>query len=141
MKIAADTNVLVRFIMNDDVKQARMARAELEGAELVAIASPALCELVWVLSRGYHSDAIHIKAQTLLAQQNTFELYKVFEEIAANEPERVSAWMNLGKLQLQLRDPKSALKSFERANELAPLNQQIEGAIEQAQRQLAAEAP
>jgi predicted nucleic-acid-binding protein len=60
MKIAADTNVLVRFIMNDDVKQARMARAELEGAELVAIASPALCELVWVLSRGYQIPASRI---------------------------------------------------------------------------------
>lgn len=53
MKVAADTNVLVRAIVADDPVQARLAQAELAHASLVAIATPALCELVWVLDRGY----------------------------------------------------------------------------------------
>ena len=53
MKITADTNVLVRAIMGDDARQSRAAQTELEQAELVALALPALCELAWVLARGY----------------------------------------------------------------------------------------
>lgn len=53
MKIIADTNILVRAIMDDDRRQSAAARAALEAAELVAISTPVLCELVWVLSRGY----------------------------------------------------------------------------------------
>ena len=53
MKITADTNVLVRAITGDDVWQSKTAQAELANAEVIALAMPALCELVWVLSRGY----------------------------------------------------------------------------------------
>ncbi|MBU6372440.1 MAG: type II toxin-antitoxin system VapC family toxin [Alphaproteobacteria bacterium] len=53
MKITADTNVLVRAIVADDARQARRAQATLAGAEVIAIPSAALCEFVWVLSRGY----------------------------------------------------------------------------------------
>ena len=53
MKIAVDTNVLVRAITGDDAEQSRVARRELAKADLVALALPALCELVWVLSQGY----------------------------------------------------------------------------------------
>src|SRR5882672_3874871 len=53
MKITADTNVLVRAITNDDVGQSSVAEAELANADVVALALPALCELVWVLSQGY----------------------------------------------------------------------------------------
>ena len=53
MKITADTNVLVRALVGDDARQSRAAQAELAKAELVALALPALCELVWVLSQGY----------------------------------------------------------------------------------------
>lgn len=60
MKVAADTNVLVRAIMADDPVQARRAQAELAQASLVAIATPALCELVWVLGRGYAIDRADI---------------------------------------------------------------------------------
>ena len=45
MKITADTNMLVRAIVEDDPAQARAAQNELEKAELVAITIPALCEL------------------------------------------------------------------------------------------------
>ena len=53
MKITADTNVLVRAITGDDPRQSKIAQAELANAEVAALATPALCELVWVLSRGY----------------------------------------------------------------------------------------
>jgi predicted nucleic-acid-binding protein len=53
MKITADTNVLVRAITSDDVRQSKVAQSELANADVVALALPALCELVWVLSQGY----------------------------------------------------------------------------------------
>ena len=53
MKITADTNVLVRAMTGDDALQSRIAQAELANADMVSLALPALCELVWVLSRGY----------------------------------------------------------------------------------------
>lgn len=53
MKITADTNLLVRAITGDDVRQSRIAKAELTSAKLVAVPLPTLCELAWVLSRGY----------------------------------------------------------------------------------------
>jgi predicted nucleic-acid-binding protein len=53
MKITADTNVLVRALVQDDPEQAMSASALLELAELVAIHIPVVCELVWVLRRAY----------------------------------------------------------------------------------------
>jgi predicted nucleic-acid-binding protein len=53
VRIAADTNVLVRALTGDDAVQSQLAQAELANAEMVCVAVPALCELVWVLSRGY----------------------------------------------------------------------------------------
>jgi predicted nucleic-acid-binding protein len=60
MKITADTNVLVRAITGDDKRQSKVAQAELANADVVALALPALCELVWVLTQGYkiHSTEI-----------------------------------------------------------------------------------
>lgn len=53
MKITADTNVLLRDALQDDARQARLAAKALQGAELVAVPVPVLCEFVWVLRRGY----------------------------------------------------------------------------------------
>jgi predicted nucleic-acid-binding protein len=53
MKITADTNVLVRALIEDHEQQMTIARSALRRAELVAIPIPALCELVWVLSQAY----------------------------------------------------------------------------------------
>jgi predicted nucleic-acid-binding protein len=53
VKIIADTSVLVRAITDDDPAQSPTAQAELAKAEIIALALPALCELVWVLSKGY----------------------------------------------------------------------------------------
>lgn len=53
MRLTPDTNVLVRALIGDDPEQTRVARATLQAAELVALTLPALCEVVWVLSRHY----------------------------------------------------------------------------------------
>jgi predicted nucleic-acid-binding protein len=53
MKITADTNVLVRAITGDNARQSKIAQEALRKADIVALAIPALCELVWVLSQGY----------------------------------------------------------------------------------------
>lgn len=53
MKLTADTNVLVRALTGDNERQSKIAQAELAKADLVALAMPVLCELVWVLSQGY----------------------------------------------------------------------------------------
>jgi predicted nucleic-acid-binding protein len=53
MKITADTNVLVRAVTGDSAQQSKAAQTALKKADVVALAIPALCELVWVLSQGY----------------------------------------------------------------------------------------
>ena len=53
MRITADTNVLVRAVTGDNPRQSKAAQAALKSADVVALAIPALCELVWVLSQGY----------------------------------------------------------------------------------------
>ena len=60
MKITADTNVLVRAIVGDDAIQSAAARRELEAADAVALPLAALCELAWVLRRGYKLNVAHI---------------------------------------------------------------------------------
>jgi len=60
MKIAVDTNVLVRAAVQDDKLQARKAEKALQDASLVAVPLPVLCEFVWVLSRGYKTPASDI---------------------------------------------------------------------------------
>src|ERR1700688_3513860 len=70
MKIAADTNVLVRAITGDDAQQSKVAQAELAKADMVALALPALCELVWVLSQGYKIPSTEI-AQAIRRLMNS----------------------------------------------------------------------
>lgn len=53
MKITPDTNLLVRLLVNDDERQNRIAREELDRAQLIVLVLPTLCELAWVLSRSY----------------------------------------------------------------------------------------
>ena len=62
MKITADTNVLVRAIVADEPKQARLAQSALARADLIAIGPSTLCEFVWVLSRGYGIPTADIAA-------------------------------------------------------------------------------
>ena len=73
MRIAVDTNVLVRAVVRDDAKQANLAAKLLTDADLVAIALPCLCELVWVLRRVYGFTAADVAGaiRALLDAANT----------------------------------------------------------------------
>lgn len=53
MKVIADTNLLIRVIIEDDRRQAKTAQAELEAADVVAIGVSALCELAWLMTQRY----------------------------------------------------------------------------------------
>jgi predicted nucleic-acid-binding protein len=60
VKVTPDSNVLVRAITEDDPRQSAVAQKSLKNAELVGLTLPALCELVWVLARGYKTPAREI---------------------------------------------------------------------------------
>ena len=65
--IALDTNVLVRYLVDDDAEQALAARTLLEGlaAERTAfICREVMLELVWVLERTYRLPRERIAART-----------------------------------------------------------------------------
>lgn len=53
MKIIADTNILVRAIVEDDAQQAIAAKKVLLEASVIVISPIALCELYWVLKKAY----------------------------------------------------------------------------------------
>jgi predicted nucleic-acid-binding protein len=72
MKIAVDTNVLVRAAVRDDAEQTESATKLMRRAEMVAIAVSSLCEFVWVLRSVYRfgSDEMSTAIRTLLAAEN-----------------------------------------------------------------------
>src|SRR5207249_2807001 len=63
---AADTNLLVRLVVRDDIKQVSMAESFVERG--VWVSHLALAEMTWVLSAVYERDAATIAAaiETLL---------------------------------------------------------------------------
>ena len=76
--IAVDTNVLVRYITNDDKEQALLATTLLdsyiEKEKSIFINNIVLCELVWVLVRGYkYQKEDIIKTLKLLLSSVEFE--------------------------------------------------------------------
>jgi predicted nucleic-acid-binding protein len=60
MKVAVDTNVLVRAVVRDDRAQAEIAAKWLRNSSLLVVALSALCELVWVLRRLYGFKAAEV---------------------------------------------------------------------------------
>lgn len=58
--IGLDTNILVRYIVQDDIQQAQLAGDIIENQ--CSIQNPAfineitLCEVIWVLKRAYHYE-------------------------------------------------------------------------------------
>lgn len=72
MKIAVDTNVLVRAAVRDDPEQTVAATRVMDQAEILAIAVPALCEFAWVLRRvyGFRAAEIGVAMRRLLAADN-----------------------------------------------------------------------
>jgi predicted nucleic-acid-binding protein len=53
VRIAVDTNVLVRYLTWDDEEQAIEATRAIEGADVIVVPTIVLCELAWVLKRAY----------------------------------------------------------------------------------------
>ncbi len=53
MKIALDTNVLVRYLTWDDEVQAQLAAEAIETARTIIVSTIVLCETVWVLKQSY----------------------------------------------------------------------------------------
>lgn len=72
MKIAVDTNVLVRVVLRDDPSQAEAAISILKHASLIAVSLPCLCELVWILRQGARRPKaeIALTIRTLVAAEN-----------------------------------------------------------------------
>jgi predicted nucleic-acid-binding protein len=72
VKVTLDTNVLVRLATQDDAAQAAKALQVLQNATLIAVPTPALCELVWVLLRGYRYTAAQVAeaVRTLIQVRN-----------------------------------------------------------------------
>jgi predicted nucleic-acid-binding protein len=60
MRITADTNLLIRVIVADDLVQTALAQKQLADADLVALPIVALCEMAWTLSRAYKLNGNHI---------------------------------------------------------------------------------
>lgn len=72
MRMAVDTNILVRAAVRDHPSQTEVAMREMARAELVAVALPCLCEFVWVLRSvyGFRLADIAIAIRSLLAAGN-----------------------------------------------------------------------
>jgi predicted nucleic-acid-binding protein len=72
MKVAVDTNVLIRAVVQDDPVQAIVATKVLTDAELIAIALPCLCEFAWVLLRVYGFQPVDVASsiRALIAAEN-----------------------------------------------------------------------
>ena len=75
---AVDTNVLVRYLVQDDPRQGKKAAASIEGAaraaEPILIGNIVLCETAWVLDSayGYSRAEIHSALEKIL-QSSTFQ--------------------------------------------------------------------
>jgi predicted nucleic-acid-binding protein len=72
VKVAVDTNVLVRALVHDDPKQGDTAARLLRNSKMIAVAVPCLCELVWVLRSvyGFHAPEISAAIRALLSASN-----------------------------------------------------------------------
>jgi len=78
--IALDTNVLVRYLVRDDLKQARKAKALIDRLdredERAYVADVVLCEIVWVLQSAYglaRAQVGGVLRQLIAARQLAFD--------------------------------------------------------------------
>ena len=88
--ISIDTGVLVRFITNDEPRQAKRARALMEGGEILVTAT-VLLESEWVLRAAYGFTTEQISH----AFGNVLGLPRVHVE-AADKVEKAIAWCAAG---------------------------------------------
>ena len=70
LKIAPDSNVLIRGVVRDDLAQADVADRLMRTASSIYIALSCLCEFVWVLRRVYRLPNARVHA-AILSLYNT----------------------------------------------------------------------
>lgn len=92
MKIAIDTNILVRFLVEDDEVQARQAKKLIENNSVI-VPLVVLIEAVWVLESSYgfaKNDIIDVLRQLLESDievqnfQQSIEALNLFEKNSAD---------------------------------------------------------
>lgn len=78
--IGLDTNVVIRYLVQDEPKQSKLASQVIEKAvadgETLRISQITLCEIVWVLERCYNTskkELIDVLKQLLQTQQIRIE--------------------------------------------------------------------
>ena len=126
--IGLDTNVLVRYIVQDDPKQARLATRHIETQ--CTSESPGrinvivLCELAWVLTRGYGYDRRMVSAvirrilsspELLVAEDEAvWQALKIYEQGTAGFAEYLLGLLNhrAGASPTVTFDRKAAKESF-----------------------------
>ena len=83
-----DTNVLVRYLTQDDPEQSRIATREIETDNAsFFISSMCMCELVWVLETAYNYDRSTISdtlKKILQTRQFTFDNKALMEKALAD---------------------------------------------------------
>lgn len=111
--IALDTNILARFLLNDDSRQAQAARTLLAQNEIYTAPVTVLLELVWVLEANDCSRAAVSKALRVLSGLPNFkpkELTALLHALACYEK-----GMDFSDaLHLALSETESAFLSFDR---------------------------
>ena len=83
--IALDTNVLVRYLVLDDVQQAEAARTLLEGLSPQNqgfICREVVVELVWVLDRSYQFTRVQISDALLELVASDALIFETAEDVA-----------------------------------------------------------
>jgi predicted nucleic-acid-binding protein len=85
--IGLDTNVIIRYLVQDEPKQSKQANGIIETAIAeglkLSISQVTLCEVVWVLERCYHvhkMELINVIKQLLKTQQIQVEHESVAQE-------------------------------------------------------------
>jgi predicted nucleic-acid-binding protein len=82
--IAIDTNILVRYLVQDDPEQAKMASELLEKysgyPQSIFVNNVIICELTWVLERGYKYSKNQVAStirSILSTEEFSFEYHNV----------------------------------------------------------------
>jgi len=100
MKITADTNLLLRALLEDDPQQAAAAQRLIGQAELVAVPIPVWCEMVWTMRRLYKrsaeeiADAIDavLQVETVVADRPAVEAGLKVLRLGGDFADGVIAW-------------------------------------------------
>ena len=88
--IAVDTNVLLRYLLNDDAAQADIAASLIKGSDTVLITDVVLVETLWTLSG---------KKYRLNKDQLAGVVHALFEELSIRFEDGPTVWMALNDYQ------------------------------------------